>query len=85
MRKVRIRLELLERCIPDNAAFPERLIGFERVVRMPRRLAKALATMILVVALGDRSAPLAVDFLDRTGRVEWSRGVADQISIEART
>src|SRR5579871_1510851 len=47
------------------------------VAANPRR------TMILIVALGDRHAPLTIELLDRARRVERSRSVADQISIEA--
>src|SRR6202034_2821804 len=43
-----------------------------------------LAAMILLVTLGERNAPLAVDLLQRAGGVERREAWADQISIEAR-
>src|SRR5579862_802090 len=83
MREVGIRLELFQRGVANNAARPERFNGFERPV-LVSKVAQGLAAMILEVALGDGDAPLAIDLLDRTGRVERRPGVANPIGIEAR-
>ncbi len=45
---------------------------------------KVCAAVILVVALGDRHAPLAFHLAHRAGRVERRPGVANQVGVESR-
>src|SRR6185437_10751936 len=66
----------------DSALLAQSLHAFERTVGL-EHAARDLAAMILIVALGDRHAPLAVGFLDGAGGVERSIAGADQVGVEA--
>src|ERR1700722_3380382 len=81
--EVWMRLEFAQRGVADDAARAERLVGFERVVGAPLRLAEGLAAVVLEVTLGHRYAPLAVEFLDRAGCVEGRVRGADGVGVEA--
>src|ERR1700733_4578223 len=73
VRKMRIRLVLIERRVANDAAFADRLIGFERVVAVALP-ADRRRSMVLEVALGDRHAPLPVNFLQRARAVKRRPG-----------
>ena len=80
--EVRIGLEVFKCGVADDTARAESFNGFEGVILIAD-VAEVFAAMILVVALGDRNAPLAVDFLESAGRVEGRSGGANQVGIEA--
>ena len=82
MREVRIGFEVFESCVANDAARAEGFNSFERVVLIAV-FGKVLAAMVLVVALGDGDAPLAVDLLDGASGVQGSRGGANQVGVEA--
>jgi len=67
--KVGVCQELFERCVANDAALVDGLIGFERVVAAAFA-AKELRAVILVMALGDCNTPLTVDLSERTSSVE---------------
>ena len=82
VREIRIGLELVERRVTNDAARADRLIGFKRVVALSL-LAEVRAAMILIVALGYRDAPLALNLANRAGRVERRPGIANQVGVES--
>ena len=66
VREVGIRLEVVERGVANDAARTESFDTFERPI-LVAVLGEVLSAMVLVVALGDRDSPLAVDLLDGAG------------------
>src|SRR5205814_6046473 len=79
-----VLLVFVERGVTDDAPRAQRFVGLERVVLVAAMLAERLRTVILVVALGDGDAPLAVHLPDRPRRVERRPGGTDEIGVEAR-